>query len=296
MSISELEPYDKVFFVHYQCQQFNDGEQIYNMCVGYNNKVKQFDAQPNEAAMIEEYCKLVKNYCDQGIRPIHWNQNAKYFGIDHICSRYKALTGETITLEYPNDIDLSSLLIDMFGDDYVSHPRLDTLATLNNFKGHSSDSNMRIFPTQRTQLLAKIYHKLINKKLITEKQAIGSDQPIVTTAATVNKKGQKPCKSFDDFLIHTQKTKLASALKQEFKTEKGKALRLLIEAMKQMNPPLLTVCYGEAKMLYNAMIVLFCREIGSYNSIFDYKYNEVNDANDVVVMKTRIRFVLDNLK
>ena len=300
MTTNSLPPYDKVFFVHYQCQNFNEGEQIYNMCVAHNNKIKQFDYEPCEATMIEAYCSLVTSYCNKEFIPIHWSQNAKYYGIDHICSRYKVLTGKEISLEYPNEIDLSALLIEMLGDDYVPHPRLDSLATLNNIKGHSSDSEMRTFPTQRTQLLAKVYHKLLNTKLKTGNpapmEAENSVLEAIPAMSSMANSQKKPTKSFYDFLLHTDKMALALALKKEFTSEKGKAIRFLIEAMKSMDPPMLSYCRGEGKALYDAMKLIFCHDIGTYNGIFNYKYNSVDDAADVEAMKVRLRFVLEQIK
>jgi hypothetical protein len=292
---NSLPPYDKVFFVHYQCENFNVGEQIFNMCVSYNNKVKQFDAdnEPDEATMIADYCTLVKKYCDEGLLPVHWNQNAKYYGIDHICSRYKALTGNSITLDYPGEIDLASLLIEVFGDDYVPHPRFDSLATLNNLKGHSSESASRTFPTQRTQLLSKVYHKLLNNKLI-----IGelSQNAAVKAKVIASESDKNPTKTFYDFLLHSNKVRLAAAIKNEFTTEKGKTIRFMIEAMKQMNPPLLACCIGEKKALHDAMKLFFCHKIGSYQSIFDYKFSTDYDAANVEAMKVRLNFILEQLK
>jgi len=301
MTTNSLPPYDKVFFVHYQCQNFNEGEQIYNMCLVYNNKIKQFDNnEPCEAAMIEAYCSLVTSYCKEGLIPIHWNQNAKYFGIDHICSRYKVLTGNEISLEYPNEIDLSSLLIEMLGDDYVPHPRLDSLATLNNIKGHSSDYGTRMYPTQRTQLFAKIYHKLLNTKLkIGNPAPMETENPVleaIPAMPSMANSQKKPAKSFYDFLLHTDKVALASALKKEFTTEKAKAIRFLIEAMKSMDPPIMAYCNGEAKALHDAMKLFFCHDIGTYNGIFNYKFNAGYDAADVEAMKVRLRFVIDQIK
>jgi len=288
MITTNLPTYDKVFFVHYQCQHFDLGEQIFSMCVEHNNKIKQFDCEPCEASMIEQYCELVTSYCKQGLTPIHWNQNAKYYGIDHICHRYKTLTGREIALEYPNEIDLPSTLIDLLGDDYVPHPRLDSLATLNNIKGHSSEYESRTYPTQRIMLMAKVYHKLLNSKL-----KIGA---LPQTIDVPKADGTKPTKSFYDFLLHADKVALGNVIKKEFSTEKGKAIRFLIEAMKSMNPPMLSYCRGEAKALYESMKQFFCQDIGSYNGIFNYKYNAEYDVADVEAMKTRLRFVLDQLK
>lgn len=301
MTTNSLPPYDKVFFVHYQCQNFNEGEQIYNMCVFHNNKIKQFDNnEPSEAAMIEAYCALVTKCCNEGLIPIHWKQNAKYFGTEHVCSRYKALTGKEIRLEYPNEIDLSSLLIEILGDDYVPHPRLDSLASLNDIRGHSSDYGTRMYPTQRIQLFTKIYHKLLNNKLkIGNPAPVETKKPVLESTPTmpaVANSQKKPAKSFYDFLLHTDKMALAAALKKEFTSEKGKTNRILLESMKSMDPPMLAWCNGEGKMLYNAMQQFFCHDIGSYNSIFESKIQANIYPADVEAMKVRLRFILEQIK
>lgn len=300
MTKTNLPTYDKVFFVHYQCQHFDLGEQIFNMCVVHNNRTKQFDGEPCEATMIEQYCELVTSFCKQGLTPIHWNQNAKYYGIDHICNRYKALTGREIALEYPNEIDLPSILIDLLGDDYVPHPRLDSLAALNDIKGHSSEHESRTYPTQRVMLMAKVYHKLLNDKLKIGALPQTSDAKPIDSIITANDSKAtgtaKPTKSFYDFLLHADKVALGNEIKKEFTTEKGKAIRILIESMKIMEPPMLSHGDREKNALYEAMKLFFCHNIGSYNGIFNYNYSEEYDATDVEAMKTRLRFVLEQLK
>lgn len=291
---TSLPTYDKVFFVHYQCQNFNLGEEIYNMCVCSGNKVKQYDGT-NEVLMIEQYCQQVKTLCDEGFIPVHWNQNAKYYGIDHIIHRYTSLTDKVIELEYPNEIDLASTLIELYGDDYVPHSRLDSLANLNNLRGHSSENADRTFPTSRIQLISKIYHKAINGKLKVEtnKQNVITESELPTMAGQPEK-SEKKVKSFADFLIHCNKTVLATAIKKEFTTEKGKNMRLLIEAMKQSNPPMLSYCNGEGMALYKTLLDFFCHDIGSYNSIFGYDYKEA-DASDVEAKMVRLNFIIENM-
>lgn len=283
---NQLPPYNEVFFVHYQCQNFNEGDQIYNLCIVHKNKVVEFSGD-DEAHFIYLYCVAVAEKCNQELIPIHWNQTRGYFGTQHIISRYQKLTGKTINLDYPNEIDLSSLLIDMLGDDYVPHPRLDKLATLNNCFGGSIEShNQRTFPANRTMLLAKIYHKLLNNKLITSKtQSQATHQ---TTSA------HSTAKSFSDFLIHSHKDKLANALREEFHHEKGKTMRFVVEAMQQA-PSIISISSGEKKTLHTAMQEFFSQNIGSRNSIFQYDYQKINHLSEVNNMRNRINFILDKL-
>lgn len=165
--INNLPSFSEVFFVHYQCDDFNIGTKIYNLGIYSKGKAKEF-ADEEEHIIIEKFCAQVKELCFEGLIPVSWNQNRPYFGPDMIMKRYKQITGKEIELEYVNEIILSDLLIEIYGDDYVSHPRLDNLAELNQCFGSSKDKDRkRTFSADRILLLSKIYHKVLNNKLKT---------------------------------------------------------------------------------------------------------------------------------
>jgi hypothetical protein len=155
-----------VFFVHYQCDDFEIGTKITSLSIYADGKTIEF-FKDTEAENIEKYCTKVFELCNSGLVPVHWGQNKTYFGIEHIKSRYNELTGKSIELSYTNSINLGAWLLNTYGERYVSHPRLDNLAKLNNFNGVTNKES-RIFHTNRIFLLTKIYFNALNKTLKTE--------------------------------------------------------------------------------------------------------------------------------
>lgn len=164
---NELTPYDKVFFVHYQCDNFNEGEQITALCIYSNGKAKEYSG--NEPENIKEYANKVNELLNEGLFLVHWNQDRPNYGTDHINKRYYDLTGENLELEYSNEINLAEWLIFKYGQNYISHPRLDNLAKLNEFYGiREMELGQRTFATNRLMLLTKIYFNALNNTLKTE--------------------------------------------------------------------------------------------------------------------------------
>ncbi|OXB08875.1 hypothetical protein B0A81_06855 [Flavobacterium plurextorum] len=165
-NIQQLPQLKDVFFVHYQCDDFEIGTKITSLSIYADDKTIEF-FKDTEEENIEKYCTKVFELCNRGLVPIHWGQNKTYFGIEHIKSRYNELTGKTIALEYTNSINLGKWLINTYGERYISHPRLDNLANLNNFNGVTNKES-RIFHTNRLFLLTKIYFNALNGTLKTE--------------------------------------------------------------------------------------------------------------------------------
>ena len=160
-----LPSFKDVFFVHYQCEDFNVSDEIMSLSIFADDKVIEFKNK-SEAENIEEYCNTVNDLLERGLTPIHWSQNRPYFGVEHIMSRYHKLTGKKIEIEYKNSLNLSAVLKHKFGEEYVNHPRLDNLAHLNNFNGSSiKEKGLRTFDANRVLLLSKIYFGILNKTL-----------------------------------------------------------------------------------------------------------------------------------
>jgi hypothetical protein len=174
---NELLEYSKVFFVHYQCDDFNVSKQIKALCIYKNGKAKEYIG--NEAENIKEYATEVKELLNKGLFLVHWNQDRTYYGTDHINERYKDITGESLELEYQNEINLAELLVFKYGQDYISHPRLDKLAILNEFFGiRETEFGQQTFSTNRIMLLTKIYFNALNNTL---KTALTPQQPKTKT-------------------------------------------------------------------------------------------------------------------
>ena len=158
--IKDLLPNEKVFFIHYQCDDFRNGRKIHSLSVLVNGKEIQFSL-PNEAENIKNYCDKVSELQSEGLRSIHWGQSKHHYGEAHIKNRYKELTGKSISLTYKEDINLSAWLKDRYGERYIGHSRLDNLALLNKFNTVDQlKKDSLTYASDRVKLISKIYFNI----------------------------------------------------------------------------------------------------------------------------------------
>jgi hypothetical protein len=106
--------------------------------------------------------------------------------------------------------------------------------------------------------------------------------------------GIKIKKLFPDYLLHEKRSVLADRLKKEFITEKGKGIRLMIEVLLANKPPLIAIENRERTNIYNALKAFFDRNIGTYQSIFNYGFDMVSDEKDFQSIRTKLEFVLQS--
>jgi hypothetical protein len=85
-----------------------------------------------EREMLAAFYDHVRSF--QGTKYLHWNMRDINFGFAAIEHRYRVLGGEPVIIEDGRKIDLSRLLIDIFGVGYIGHPRLETLLTKNSIR------------------------------------------------------------------------------------------------------------------------------------------------------------------
>jgi hypothetical protein len=215
--IKELPKYSDVFFVHYQCEHFEIGNKITSLSIFTNGRVIDF-INETEPQIIYNFSQKVIELCNNGLIPIHWNQDRTYFSVEHIKTRYKELTGNELILEYINELNLAEWLIFKYGTDYAKHPRLDELAKLNNFHG-ITDKESRIFHTNRILLLTKIYFNALNETLKIERQFDASKT--------------KKAKDYKDFIWFKTGLKLATGeaydLYNKYKLDKGHFAKICFE-------------------------------------------------------------------
>ena len=91
------------------------------------------------------------------------------------------------------------------------------------------------------------------------------------------------------FLMHTQNVKLARRIKEVFNIEKGKNIRLLLKALDENDPKLIVIGSRGFKEVYVALKETFGRDIGTYQGIVGYKYNEVADKQDYDAIQQKIK-------
>lgn len=94
------------------------------------------------------------------------------------------------------------------------------------------------------------------------------------------------------FLLHSDKEKLAKRMKEVFNIEKGKSIKLLIKALEENKPPLIAIDSRGFKKIYTALSETFGRDIGSYQGISGYKYNEIADKQDYEAIKNKLNHIL----
>lgn len=143
----------RVFVIHYSCESFikysqktprissiairnYDTAQTYLFSI---SKVGEIEHKPEEKLkecydelenkMLEEYFRFLKEHMD--CYYVHWNMRDINYGFEALKHRFKVLGGEPVNLNEDRLIDLSKLLIDYYGVEYISHPRLEKLMEAN---------------------------------------------------------------------------------------------------------------------------------------------------------------------
>lgn len=167
---------------------------------------------------------------------------------------------------------------------------------------HKYFSKKYFYFCSQKKALAYRYHSALDKQVdrtieyLENKAKTGNDS-LASLETPV--KGSKPItesnKPFPAFLVHQQRVKLAEALKTEFSTEKGKAIRLMIEALKAHTPSLIAYGDRERKALHEAMENYFNSNIGTSNSIFQYDYYPDRDRDSLNSVSARIDHILQHL-
>lgn len=116
----------------------------------------------------------------------------------------------------------------------------------------------------------------------------------IKAPATGTTETPKPPKTFPEYILHPDRERIAEALKTTFRGEKGKAIRLMIEVLNNQPQPLITYGNRQGKSLFDAMKLYFDWNIGTRQSIFDYK--RINDEPDYKAIETRVLYILEGIK
>lgn len=105
----------------------------------------------------------------------------------------------------------------------------------------------------------------------------------------------KPVKVFPEYLLHVKRELLAEKLKAEFSTETGKGIRLMIESLQAIEPKLISIENRQRKAIYTALKIFFNRDIGTRQSIFDYKFDRITDEIDFSAIRLKLNFILKSI-
>lgn len=145
---------DRTLIVHYSCESFYDRENgqtprvtsiaVRNFSsastasfsihkVAEQKGVCFGDSEANynelEREMLDEFFRFVDQ--NKACEGVHWNMRDINYGFPAIEHRYKALGGNPLVLDESRKHDLSRLLIEMYGNNYIGHKRLTKLMAKN---------------------------------------------------------------------------------------------------------------------------------------------------------------------
>ncbi|MDE3741667.1 helix-turn-helix transcriptional regulator [Maribacter polysaccharolyticus] len=139
--MKKLKELDKnILIVHYDRESFGELTDVV-YCIytydGQKDEYRSFESDNlnyTESDAILSFKWAVERAKRDGKTIVQWNQNRPEYGPQHLNNRYLHLTGNRLDLDYGKDqINLAGLLFDVYGDKYISHPRLDNLVALNEF-------------------------------------------------------------------------------------------------------------------------------------------------------------------
>lgn len=82
-----------------------------------------------EKKMLDRYFEFIRSR--QHYNWVHWNMRDVKYGFAAIEHRYRVLGGTAIQISEDRKFDLSRALINLYGADYIGHPRLESLIALN---------------------------------------------------------------------------------------------------------------------------------------------------------------------
>lgn len=170
---------DHVLIVHYSCESFYEIKEgrtprITSIAIRYlrSSQTKSFSIHKVaeiknlslqevekhydelERQMLTEYFEFVKEHKDY--KWLHWNMRDINYGFEALENRFIVLHEQPYQLNDDNKIDLARVIIEMFGVQYIGHPRLIKLIEKNNI----SAKNMLTGDAEAKAFDSKEYVKL----------------------------------------------------------------------------------------------------------------------------------------
>jgi len=265
--IDQLPDLDNVFFIHYQCDDFEVSDKIKSLSVYVSGEEFKFSSE-EEFKNIENYSNKVNELQKDKLTPIHWNQNREYFSDNAIRKRYKKITQKDLNLKYVNSINLSKYLSAKYGQDFVNHPRLDNLAKINKFLGiREIEKDNRTFDSNRILLLTKIFY---NEQRGTLKISNWDFYNKLKNNKNKTKTYSKPLDNYITNIKEIKKQNFYNDLSKVFNIEKGKSIRVVID--KLIKEELIIIGGREYSSFIEEFRKIFKQNIGSYNSIQNPKH------------------------
>ena len=144
-----------VFVIHYSCESFYDLSNetspritsiaVRNFATGHTesfsiHRIAERDeelsikdistrADELEKKMLEQFYSYAKRHSNYTW--LHWNMRDSKYGFPALEHRYEVLGGELFKIQESRRHNLTELLKQLYGDDYIGHPRLKNLIRKN---------------------------------------------------------------------------------------------------------------------------------------------------------------------
>ena len=144
-----------IVVIHYSCESFYDlpdgsssritSIAVQNLATGQTESfsIHQIDERSKKASigeidthydelekkMLEEFYDYAKRH--QSHTWLHWNMRNINYGFAALEHRYKVLGGKPFEIHELRRCDLSRLLVELYGANYIDHPRLKSLVKMN---------------------------------------------------------------------------------------------------------------------------------------------------------------------
>lgn len=144
-----------VLVIHYSCESFYDyskpaSRRVTSIAVrrGGSSQTKSFslhlaaeelgvldeiaaNLDHCERHMLDKFYQFVNDH-KSAYAWLHWNMRDSNYGFEAIAHRHAVLGGKPVELSDEQKLDLSPLLIDIYGKEYSGHPRIEWLVNQNN--------------------------------------------------------------------------------------------------------------------------------------------------------------------
>lgn len=137
---------DSMCVVHYACENLHHATDrppavsaiaTYSLPDGIARNFSRTEAHGDpastdaEIALLEQFFAFVQ--ASQGTRFVHWNMSRAQYGFEALAGRYHHLTGNQVPaiVHQSARYDLDDIICGDFGEEYATHPKMRTLAQLN---------------------------------------------------------------------------------------------------------------------------------------------------------------------
>lgn len=147
--------------------------------------IKGETLEDRERDILKQFFEFLNEHQDAKL--VHWNMDKADYGFDALANRYEWLIGERPTYRPPTDrlFDLDQILTNHYGEGYVPHPKLPSLAALNKVnqrywmtgKEEADKAEVRDFASiqrstaEKSRAIADLFLHFMDGSLITKESA-----------------------------------------------------------------------------------------------------------------------------